>query len=98
MVQSMLKTKEMPKEFWDETVNYAVYLLNRCPTKNLKGITPQKAWSSYKPNISHLKVFGCIAYAHILDQRRSKLDDKSLSCIFISYDARSKAYKLYEPK
>ncbi|XP_073102473.1 uncharacterized protein [Elaeis guineensis] len=88
----------MPKDFWGEAVNCAVYLLNRCPTKILEGITPQEAWSGYKPNISHLKMFGCIAYAHIPDQRRNKLDDKSLSCIFIGYDPRSKAYKLYEPK
>ena len=29
MVQSMLKSKKMPKEFWIEAVDYAVYLSNR---------------------------------------------------------------------
>ncbi|XP_073102006.1 uncharacterized protein [Elaeis guineensis] len=43
MVRSMLKMKEMPKEFWTEAVNCAVYILNRCPTKNLEGRTPQEA-------------------------------------------------------
>ena len=81
-----------------EAVNCTVYILNHCPTKNLEGRTPQEAWNGYRPDVSHLRVFGCIAYAHIPDQRRSKLDDKSYPCIFIGYDQRSKAYKLYDPK
>ena len=34
---------------------------------------------------------------HIPDKQRSKLDDKSQKYIFISYDANSKGYKLYNP-
>ncbi|GKF71888.1 retrovirus-related pol polyprotein from transposon TNT 1-94 [Tanacetum coccineum] len=33
MVQSMLKSKKMPKEFWAEVVDCAVYLLNWCHHK-----------------------------------------------------------------
>jgi hypothetical protein len=47
--------------------------------------------------VSHLKIFDSVAYAHILDQRRVKLDDKSLKLIFIGYDERSKVYKLFDP-
>jgi hypothetical protein len=47
--------------------------------------------------VSYLKVFGSVAYVHILDQRRVKLDDKSLKLIFIGYDEMSKAYKLFDP-
>ena len=36
----MLKTKKMPKEFWNETVDYVIYLSNRCPTKSLNNMTP----------------------------------------------------------
>ena len=31
MVRSMLKSKNMPKEFWAEAVQCAVYVQNRCP-------------------------------------------------------------------
>jgi hypothetical protein len=44
-----------------------------------------------------LKVFGSVAYAHIPDQKRVKLDDKSLKLIFVGYDERSKVYKLFDP-
>ncbi|KAJ3707124.1 hypothetical protein LUZ61_010829 [Rhynchospora tenuis] len=97
MVRSMLKSKNMPKEFWAEAVQCAVYLQNRCPTASLENMTPQEAWCGVKPAVSHLKVFGSVAYAHILDQRSTKLDDKSKKLIFIGYDERSKAYKLIDP-
>jgi len=75
----------------------AVYLSNRSPTRSVWGKTPQEAWSGRKSGISHLKVFGSIAYAHIPDETRTKLDDKSEKFIFIGYDSNSKAYKLYNP-
>ncbi|KAJ8617545.1 hypothetical protein MRB53_013731 [Persea americana] len=67
----------MAKEVWDEAIDCAAYLLNRCPTRNVWNKTPLEAWSGIKPGISHLRVFGTIAYAHVPDQKRSKLDDKS---------------------
>ncbi|KAL8103772.1 hypothetical protein AgCh_028101 [Apium graveolens] len=74
-----------------------VYLLNRCPTKSVRNKTPNEAWSGSKPSVGHLRIFGCITYAHIPDQKRKKLDDKGEKCIFTGYDKRSKAYRLYNP-
>jgi transposase InsO family protein len=96
MVRSMLKSKNMPKEFWAETVDCTFYLLNWRKTSSLENKTPQEVWSGIKPTMSHLKVFGSVAYVHILDQKRVKLDDKSLKLIFVRYDERSKAYKLFD--
>ncbi|GKC41664.1 retrovirus-related pol polyprotein from transposon TNT 1-94 [Tanacetum coccineum] len=76
MVRSMLKSKKMPKEFWAEAVDCAVYLLNQCPSKSLDNKTPQEAWNGMKPTLSHLRIFGSIAYVHVSSQRRSKLDDR----------------------
>jgi hypothetical protein len=45
--------------------------------------------------VKHLRVFRSVKYAHVLDQRKTKLDDKSTKLVFIGYDERSKAYKLY---
>jgi len=39
MARNMLKTKKIPKEFWDEVVNCAIYLSNRCLTKSLNDMT-----------------------------------------------------------
>ncbi|XP_074353008.1 uncharacterized protein LOC141692171 [Apium graveolens] len=76
MARSMVKAKHIPRTFWAEAVLCAVYLLNRCPTKSVRNKTPNEAWSGSKPSVGHLRIFGCIAYAHVPDQKRKKLDDK----------------------
>jgi len=48
-----------------------------------------------KPRVVHLKVFGSIANAHVPDQGRYKLDDRSVKHAIIGYVASSKGYKLY---
>jgi hypothetical protein len=72
-----------------------VYVKNRCPHQILKNKTPQEYWTGHKPNVVHLRVYRSVGYAHIPDQRRTKLDDKSMKLVFIGYDEISKAYKLY---
>ncbi|CAJ2652499.1 unnamed protein product [Trifolium pratense] len=97
MVRSMLKSKNMSKQFWAEDVQCAIYVQNRCPHSKLEDQTPQEVWSGQKPTVSHLKVFGSVAYAHVPDQRRTKLEDKSQKYIFIGYDEKTKGYKLFDP-
>ena len=60
-------------------------------------MTPEEAWSGRKPVVDHFRIFGCVAYAHIPDQKRKKLDDKGEKCIFLGVSDQSKAYKLYNP-
>lgn len=93
----MLKDSGLGRKFWAEAVHTAMYLQNRSPTKALDGMTPEEVYYGKKPNVSHLRVFGCLAYAHVHKQNRQKLDDKSIKCIFIGYATCSKAYKLYDP-
>jgi hypothetical protein len=33
-------------------------LLNRSPTKSVKGKTPYEAWHGRKPQVAHLRTFG----------------------------------------
>jgi transposase InsO family protein len=97
MVRSMLSAKNMPKSFWPEAVNWAVYVLNRSPTSANKNMTPEEAWSGIKPVVHHFRVFDCIAHAHVPDCKRSKLDDKSVKCVLLGISKESKAYRLYDP-
>ncbi|GAU24164.1 hypothetical protein TSUD_83990 [Trifolium subterraneum] len=96
MVRCMLKGKHLPKELWGEAVATATYILNLCPTKRLNGITPEECWSKNKPSVKHLRVFGSIAYKHVPDQLRRKLDDKATTMILVGYHSTG-GYKLYDP-
>eukprot|EP00253_Pinus_taeda_P024581 PITA_24581 len=62
MAHSMLQHRNVPNKFWAKAVFTVVYLLNRSPTQVVKGKTPEEVWSGRKPQISHLKVFGSVAY------------------------------------
>ena len=97
MARCMVKHRNLPKSFWGEAVNTAVYVLNRCPTKKLKDKVPEEVWSGKKPSVSHFKVFGALCHKHVPDAKRKKLDDKSEAMILVGYHATG-AYKLYNPK
>jgi len=71
--------------------------MNRTPTATILGMTPEKKLTGKKPDVSHLRVFGCIAYVHVPDEKRSKLDPKDEKCIFIGYSLEQKGYRCFNP-
>lgn len=75
----MVKGKYLPRSFWAEAVQFAVYLLNYCPTKSVRYMTPNEAWSGQKPGFGHFKIFGCIAYAHVPEQLRKKMTEEKIA-------------------
>lgn len=50
-----------------------------------------------RDQVSHLRVFESIAYVHVPEQERSKLDAQSEMLIFIGGDKNSQGYKLFNP-
>ncbi|WVZ50179.1 hypothetical protein U9M48_001457 [Paspalum notatum var. saurae] len=48
-----------------EAVTMAVYILNHASTKALDGQTPFEAWHRRKPDVSHLRTFGCVGYVKV---------------------------------
>ena len=92
-----MKEKHLSNEYWGDVVTCLVYILNRSPTKTVKDRVPRQAWSGKCSSISHLRIFGCVAYAHVPEEMRRNLDEKSKKCIFVGYSVESKAYRLYNP-
>jgi len=82
MVHSMLIAKNLSNEYWAEAVATAIYIMNKCLKKTAKNRVPQKAWTSMKHNVEHLNFFECVAYTHVPDELRKKLDNKGHKCIF----------------
>ena len=98
MVRCMVHEKNFPKKFWAEAASTAVFLQNRLPSKALKDQTPFEAWYGYKPSLKFLKVFGCVCFVYIPQNKRDKLDKKAIPGIFVGYSLVSKAYKVYHPQ
>ncbi|CAL9019232.1 unnamed protein product [Prunus brigantina] len=97
LVRCMLIEKQVPKAFWPEAVRWCVHVLNRCPTLVVQNRTPEEAWSGIKPTVEYFRVFGCLAHVHVPDQKRIKLDDKSIQCVLLGVSDDSKAYRLFDP-
>lgn len=95
MARCMLQEASLDKKYWAEAVNTAVYLKNRSPTIAVKGCTPEEKWTNKKVCVSQLRIFGCIAYAHI--QIRNKLEPKAKPYIFVGYCENTKGYRLIDP-
>ena len=68
----------------------SAHIFNQSPTFSVRDITPQEAWSERKSVVDHFRIFGCIAYAHVPDERRKKLEDRSLKCVFLGVNETSK--------
>jgi transposase InsO family protein len=53
LVNTMLETSGLSKEWWGEAILTACHVLNKVPTKNKK--TPFEEWEKRKLNISYLR-------------------------------------------
>ena len=82
--------------FWIYAVKAKLHAYNVTPIKRLDYKTPTELWSGNKPDISHLRVFGCQAWVHILKKRRHKLEPKSRKMIFVGYELGSKGYQFWD--
>jgi hypothetical protein len=58
-------------------------------------MTPEEKFTGKKLDVSHFRVFGCIAYVHVPNEKRSKLYPKVEKCIFIGYSLEQKRYKRF---
>ncbi|KAK3029811.1 hypothetical protein RJ639_038253 [Escallonia herrerae] len=87
---------DLPLQFWAAAVDTAVYLINKSLASALNGGIPEEEWSGKPVNYSFLRVFGCIAYAHIDKEERKKLDSKSQKCVFIRYGGDEYSYRLWD--
>ena len=92
-VRAMLLDAKLGKELWAEAAKAANYVKVRSPTSK-ETRTPWELFTGSKPDVSGMRVFGAIAYAHVPKQLRQKLDPVSELGVFIGYEPQSKAYRV----
>ena len=91
MARSTIAFAELRKEFWGEAMNTSVHILDRIPSKAINDKTPWELFFGHKPFVSYFKIFGCIAFVHIPDHLRKKVDSKAQKTIFVGHSSTSKA-------
>ncbi|GJW16369.1 ribonuclease H-like domain-containing protein [Tanacetum coccineum] len=76
----------IPLRFWTECVLTATYLINRLPSSMLNGKSPFEMIYNTKPNLSKLRVFGCLCFATVLNNH-DKLGSRSEKCVMMGYSS-----------
>lgn len=61
----------MLKDFYVEAINTACYLVKRFPSTTIEFKTPFKVCSSLAAGYSNLRIFGCLVYVHVRDDKLS---------------------------
>ena len=80
-------------------MNTACYVLNRMLIRPILKITPYELFKGIKPNLAHLKIFGCTCF--VLNNGKEnlgKFDSKADEAIFLGYSLTIKAYRTFNRK
>ena len=86
----MLHDQDLPMHLWVETARTTMYIHNCTPHRVLKKKIHEEVFSRKKPEVSHLRIFGCPIYIHIPKEKRTKLDPSGKKGIFVGYSESSK--------
>jgi hypothetical protein len=96
-VKTMIHNQDLPMCLWEKAAMTVVYVQNQLSHSALGFKTPEEMFIRKKPEVSHLKIFGCPVFIHILKEKRNKLEPSGKKGIFVGYCEVSKAFKIYIP-
>ncbi|XP_049936458.1 retrovirus-related Pol polyprotein from transposon RE1 isoform X4 [Nymphaea colorata] len=98
VTRAILFQRNLPKYYWGDAILTSVYLINRMPSRGLKGRTPYSMLpGSSQPFHLPPRVFGCVCFIHNHIPNVKKLYPKSIKGIFLGYSSTQKGYKCLDP-
>ena len=65
-VKTMMYDQDLPMNLWVEATRTDVYVHNRISHSALGFKTLEEMFTGNKPEVSHLKIYSCPVYIHIL--------------------------------
>ncbi|GFP91838.1 retrovirus-related pol polyprotein from transposon tnt 1-94, partial [Phtheirospermum japonicum] len=92
---ALLAHSKLPIDFWEQAFHTTIYLNNRTITPTLKHKSPYICLYHRQPDYQFLKSFGCLCYPYIRPYNCTKMEFRSLPCIFIGNSAKHKGYLCY---
>lgn len=95
IARSLRFQANLPLCFWGQCVLTGAYLINYTPSSILLGKTAYEIIN--KPlSYGHLRVFGCLCFAHSHPNISHEFDVRSSRCIFIGYPHDQKGWRVYD--
>uniref|UniRef100_T1ISZ7 Integrase catalytic domain-containing protein n=1 Tax=Strigamia maritima TaxID=126957 RepID=T1ISZ7_STRMM len=81
-----------------EAVSGAAYLSGLRPARRARCRTVQQVWNGRRPDVSHLRVFGCLCYVKYGKALRGKLDARGEPAIFVGYAPDKQSCRVFNPR
>jgi transposase InsO family protein len=85
-----------PRSFWGWAILNSAHIKNILPSSALDGRTPFEVFYGRKPDVSYLRPFGCLAYAHVPEDNRRKYEFVARRCFLLGH-VRNAGYILWDP-
>jgi len=98
VTRALLFRSNVPTQFWCYAVSHAVFLINRIPTPFLKNASPFEKLYNKQPDLSYIRVFGCMCYNSTLVFNRNKLDPRANASVFLGFKSNVKGYIVLDLK
>jgi hypothetical protein len=96
-MKTMIHDQDLPMCLWEEEAMTSIYVQKQLSHSELGFKTLEEMLTRKKPEVSHLKIFGCPVFIHILKEKRNKLEPSGNKGIFVGYCEVSKAFRIYIP-
>ena len=94
---TMLSHSKLPTTYWSYAISIVLHLINRLPTPILRNLSPWELLFKAKPDLLHLKVFGCTCFPFLKPYNTHKFQPQTSPCVFLGYPPYSKGYRCLEP-
>ena len=96
-IQTLLADAKLPLSFWGDAALTTQYLCNRLPTSTLPiDITPYEAMHGTKPDLSHLRIWGCQCFLAIPPELRTKGGPCQYKAIFVGYEENQIGWHVHD--
>ena len=85
VVKTMIHDQDLTMCLWAEASMISIYVQNWLSHSALGFKTLEEMFTRNKPEVSHLKIFGCPIFIHISKEKRNKLEPPGKKGIFVGY-------------
>ena len=93
----LLSQSGLSRTWWEDAAMHWLYGKIRIPASSTKPLTPFELFYGRKPDVSLMRPFGCLAYAHLQKDQRPALAPHAAQCILIGYPRDYKGWSFWDP-
>lgn len=98
IARTLMIQSGVPLNFWYLACSTAVFLKNRSMTSSLDSeVTPYEMWNFRKPQVDHIRIFGCLVHRLIRkDLRVNKFSTVKKEGVLVGFTDDNYNYKIYD--